>query len=1099
MTKKIISILLSVLMIFSTFPMGVFALEDVELNLGTALINGAEVKVPVTLNKLPDNFDKLASLYMEYAYDSNVLTYEGVEAGAITLTDTMSRDGAISWFDSSSNVVADDTILFYLLFTAVAQETTDISITKAELGAANHALCTPETNTIKMFVKGAHFTLDAVAISNIVRVDVYMDRIPTDIKDLAAVTLNYSYDKDVLAYRGTLPGALDVAELTSANDGNISWFTDSPLTTINNARLFTLVFDVVANNDTDTIVNIESAEIVSSSHIISEYVELGKVQISIDVPAYIVSIKTNIDKIDIPVNTPDIEAYIRSNLIVHAVYNDSTEEPISNGYTLEIANGKIKVSYGTFDGDDIDMTYTKAQIKAGDAEVDTTERTFRIPVTMDGIPGDMANVASVEMSYTYDSSVMYVGIEKGIIPVDTKNASDGNMLWSAEEAPITDVNNATLFTLVFKAPCDADKEFDIVLDAKIADNTNAVGSTETVKGTVKVYPVAHVWSSWKTTSAPTLTSNGVETRTCENCDQKETRAITLTDVVINKTSLEVPYRFHSQGADKKMEYIKSQTAATAVFSDEAKTEIDIPTQLLTFTDENTAVKVAYKDVEKTVAITLGAPPAKPEVYPGVVPKVEDNRTVEIPVIIADIPDTIVGNIDNVELTYTFDASMLGYKGTDGGDSNLNSDGSQAGKIVIDAQSSIEVAGIANTKVAVIKFVAPCNAEGNTTIEITGISINGVDVASDFLCSGVEVVLVAKDCKFTQWQTAEGCEPTDYKNGKEIRTCEACGMVQERPITVAYIEHAMPSISVPNENHKGKTSAQIADYLKTLGTLATAMLTNEYSVNLDNDDIIVDVDTTVPKATITYKNAYKPATGETYDATCEIALELVGSGISGGSNGGSNGGGRPAGGSGNTLGGLGGGFVTTTPSTIFNDVPATHYAYEAIKNLYSRGIVTGDSFGRINPDLGITREETAKVALLINGINVEKGLPINFDDKADVSAWAYDYVATAIKYGVLNGYDDGTVRPGDTVSREELVAIVIRGINVQINGTTESKFADVASERWSAGYIRAASDLGLVTGYTDGTFKPASDIKRAEAFTIYHRVLNFKDALSAAIK
>ena len=258
MTKRIISVLLSVLMIFSTFPAGVFAQEDIELNLGTALVEGADVKVPVTLNKMPDNFDKLASVYMEYSYDNDVLTYVGTEDAAIALTESQSRDGGISWFDSNSDVVADNTVLFYLLFTAEEETTTEIAITKAELGAANYKLCTPETNTITLFEQKAEFKLSAQVAGDVVLVDVYLDKLPGDIEDIAAVTLSYTYDKDILAYNKTMGGALTLVEGESANDGNISWFTSTPVEEIDNTYLFTLVFDVVTDADAATVVGISN-------------------------------------------------------------------------------------------------------------------------------------------------------------------------------------------------------------------------------------------------------------------------------------------------------------------------------------------------------------------------------------------------------------------------------------------------------------------------------------------------------------------------------------------------------------------------------------------------------------------------------------------------------------------------------------------------------------------------------------------------------------------------------------------------------------------------------------------------------------------------
>ena len=78
----------------------------------------------------------------------------------------------------------------------------------------------------------------------------------------------------------------------------------------------------------------------------------------------------------------------------------------------------------------------------------------------------------------------------------------------------------------------------------------------------------------------------------------------------------------------------------------------------------------------------------------------------------------------------------------------------------------------------------------------------------------------------------------------------------------------------------------------------------------------------------------------------------------------------------------------------------------------------------------------------------------------------------------------------------MVAIVIRSLGVQTNNT-DTNFSDVPADLWSAKYISAASQLGFVNGYEDGTFKPDQNITRAEAFVIYYRVLQFRDALTAA--
>jgi hypothetical protein len=496
--------------------------------------------------------------------------------------------------------------------------------------------------------------------------------------------------------------------------------------------------------------------------------------------------------------------------------------------------------------------------------------------------------------------------------------------------------------------------------------------------------------------------------------------VTLAGIELNTTELTVPYRFHSQGADKKMDYVKSQIVAKAVLSDGTKVAISNSDADLTFTEdgaEGTSVVVAYKGVQETITLTLEQQPAKPEIYPDVPVVDEETRDIEVTFVISEIPAELeteegITHIETIDIEYSYDDTKLVYKNTQGADSNLDSEGSEAGKVDIDVDIHIDIDSITHTPKAVIELHAPCNVEGVFTISIDGLMINGIDVSQYFGFSSIDIPLVAAECEYGEWYVPAGSDPTDYKNGKEVRDCTVCGGTEERPIRVTEIASAVINgIEIPYEYYYGKTPAEIANYIKTLGTLATAKLTTKqqsgvaYTTDVDNDDVVVTVDVDANKATITYLNAYNPATDTPYDAKCEIALTFDPNPTPG-PGGNTPGSGRPS------IGGgfAGGAYAPNVPTTMFSDVPTSHYAYEAIKNLYNRGIVSGDENGRINPDLGITREETAKIALLINGIAVEKGLTIDFKDKSKVSGWAYDYVATAIKHGILKGYD-GVLKGG----------------------------------------------------------------------------------------
>ena len=888
----------------------------------------------------------------------------------------------------------------------------------------------------------------------------------------------YTYSTDLLTFAGVKAGALNVNGAT-VSGGNVSWYKNPDAVTDISAPLFTLEFTV--NDSVEGIAYIDpvSVEIAASSYAIATEVKLEGTKVTVvgGTPApVVVGIKTNIDEISIPLNTPDAVEYVKKNLKVYKVYSDGDEVEVTSGYTVAIVDGDIKVEYGKYDSG-VDLAYEKAEVKAASADVTGEERTFEIPVTMEGIPADIANVASVNVEYTYDKNIEYVGTKAGVIPVDDVTATDGKVSWFSSEAPVTEIDNATLFTLVFKAPCDVATESELVLDVEIGDSDKTSASITPVNGSVKIAAVDHNWSRWETTTAPTLEKDGEKTRVCANCDKTETLPIVLTDVTISKDALEVPHRF----AEKKMEYIKSQIVAKAVFSDGTKIIIPEPT----YTDNGDSVDVAFKGINKAVAITFGAAPTKPEVYPDI-PQSGETIEVKVPVVLPVIPDKIIeeiGTVETVDIEYTVDTSDL-----------INEDGSPVDIADLGVKIETVVDKENNTAEIVITITPPCGVEGGAVVDITGIKFNDASYNDYFELQDILVNIIPPSCEFGEWENHPDFEPTDYKNGKQIRYCknEYCDKFEERPIRVVSIEQAETLITVPYANHNGKTADEIAEYLISLGTLAKATLTNDYIADVDNADVKVTVDTEAPKAVITYEKAYNPATGEERVAKCEIALEFTPGKSSDGGSGGVNRPGNQGGSSSVTI-------IPTTPTGTFKDLPTTHYAYNAIKDLYDRGIVAGDGNGNINPDMGITREETAKLALLINGIAVEKGLPIDFNDKASVSNWAYDYVATAIKHGVLKGCGDGTVRPRDIVSREEMVAIIIRALNVQISGEVNSKFADVASDRWSAGYITAASDLGLVTGYTDGSFKPASDITRAEAFTIYHRVLKFKESLTAAIQ
>ena len=103
-------------------------------------------------------------------------------------------------------------------------------------------------------------------------------------------------------------------------------------------------------------------------------------------------------------------------------------------------------------------------------------------------------------------------------------------------------------------------------------------------------------------------------------------------------------------------------------------------------------------------------------------------------------------------------------------------------------------------------------------------------------------------------------------------------------------------------------------------------------------------------------------------------------------------------------------------------------------------------------------------------------------------------------GILTGYSDGTYKPEGTITRAEMCAVIYRTLSGKTNAANfvgASAFSDVASNFWGVGYVNYCTELGIVNGYPDGTFLPDNRITYAEAVTMIIRALGM-DKTAAGI-
>jgi hypothetical protein len=79
---------------------------------------------------------------------------------------------------------------------------------------------------------------------------------------------------------------------------------------------------------------------------------------------------------------------------------------------------------------------------------------------------------------------------------------------------------------------------------------------------------------------------------------------------------------------------------------------------------------------------------------------------------------------------------------------------------------------------------------------------------------------------------------------------------------------------------------------------------------------------------------------------------------------------------------------------------------------------------------------------------------------------------------VNGYEDGTFKPEEKVTRAQFVKMLVSSLEEKLEAY-DGSFTDVAEGDWFAPYVAAAKKLGIASGYADGSFKPNKEISRTE--------------------
>lgn len=112
---------------------------------------------------------------------------------------------------------------------------------------------------------------------------------------------------------------------------------------------------------------------------------------------------------------------------------------------------------------------------------------------------------------------------------------------------------------------------------------------------------------------------------------------------------------------------------------------------------------------------------------------------------------------------------------------------------------------------------------------------------------------------------------------------------------------------------------------------------------------------------------------------------------------------------------------------------------------------------------------------------------NFTDISDVP-WAKDAILYLAQKGYINGFDDGTYRPNDTITREQFAKIIVNVLGYDSYQYDPAEFTDMDKNAWYAKFVTIAAKSGLINGIDDNNFGTGMDITRQDMCTIIYRAI-----------
>lgn len=174
---------------------------------------------------------------------------------------------------------------------------------------------------------------------------------------------------------------------------------------------------------------------------------------------------------------------------------------------------------------------------------------------------------------------------------------------------------------------------------------------------------------------------------------------------------------------------------------------------------------------------------------------------------------------------------------------------------------------------------------------------------------------------------------------------------------------------------------------------------------------------------------------------------------------------------------------------FSDVSDDHPNKTAIGFLKQFGFVNGYSDGTFKPDDKVNRAEALKMILLAGEVDmtVEISEPVKKFSDVNEDVWFYSFVNAAVNKKIIDGYEDGTFKPGQSVILAEALKMIFQAYDIaELPVEFEAPYADVKSDLWFAPFAAFTASKNITLPEDDGLLHPEKEITRAELAELLYR-------------